>query len=167
MEIVFSDVGCRISERIKGLGLKQVDICNITGLSTTALSQYCTGKRVPDTVSLYKIATALGMSMERILTGEDLTIEEINDDTPNLEVIKREQGLSCDGSPLDTEEADLVAMYRLLPSHAQEDMFDQLHCLYRKYAERKRESIYWTYKADKLKQKDTAASDGGSQDGIA
>ena len=167
MEIVFSDVGCRISKRIKELGLKQLDICNKTGLSTTALSQYCTGKRVPDTVSLYKIATALGMSMEWILTGEDLTIEDTDANSPDLEDIKRKQGLSCDGSPLDTEEADLVAMYRLLPSHAREDMFDQLHCLYRKYAERKRESIYWTYAADKEEQKNTTASDGGSQGGIA
>lgn len=60
MEIVFSDVGNRISRRIKELDMRQLDICNKTGLSTTALSQYCTGKRVPDTVSLYKIATALG-----------------------------------------------------------------------------------------------------------
>ena len=39
-------------------------------------------------------------------------------------------------------------MYRLLPSHVREDMFDQVFCLYRKYVERKRESIYWTYAED-------------------
>lgn len=47
-------------------------------------------------------------------------------------------------------------------------MFDQLHCLYRKYVERKKESIYWTYKEDKLKQKATStALDGDGQGGIA
>ena len=40
-------------------------------------------------------------------------------------------------------------MYRLLPIYAQEDIFDQIHCLYQKYAERKRASIYWTYAADR------------------
>ena len=79
MEIVFSDVGNRIARRIKELDMRQLDVCNKTGLSTTALSQYCTGKRVPDTVSLYKIATALGVSMEWVLTGEDVTNENSQD----------------------------------------------------------------------------------------
>ncbi len=145
MEIVFSDVGLRISNRIKGLGLKQLDICSRTGLSTTALSQYCTGKRVPDTVSLYKIATALGVTMEWVLTGEDLTIEDSSAAPPDLEDVKREQGLACDGSPLDDVEADLVAMFRLLPEEEREDVFDIVHLKYKRRVEKKRESIYWTY----------------------
>ncbi len=145
MEIVFSDVGCRIAGRIKELGLKQLDVCNKTGLSTTALSQYCTGKRVPDTVSLYKIATALGVSMEWVLTGEDLTVEDSGAALPDLEDVKKEQGLLCDGSPLSSLETDLVAMFRLLPEEEREDVFDIVHLKYKRRVERKRESIYWTY----------------------
>jgi len=145
MEIVFSDVGCRIAGRIKDLGLKQLDICNKTGLSTTALSQYCTGKRVPDTVSLYKIATALGVSMEWVLTGEDLTVEDVRDAALDLAQIKKEQGLTCDGSPLDNIEADLVAMFRLLPPSHREEVFDLVYFKYKRHIEGEKESIYWTY----------------------
>ena len=148
MEIVFSDVGNRISRRIKELDMRQLDICNKTGLSTTALSQYCTGKRVPDTVSLYKIATALGVSMEWVLTGEDATNENSAPAPLDLEAVKREQGLVCDGSPLSSLETDLVAMFRLLPEEEREDVFDIVHLKYKRRVERKRESIYWTYTED-------------------
>ena len=86
--------------------------------------------------------------MEWILTGEDATGEDSGSALLDLTAIKEEQGLICDGSPLSDEETDLVAMYRLLPSHVREDMFEQVFCLYRKYVERKRESIYWTYGED-------------------
>lgn len=167
MEIAFSDVGCRISKRIKGLGLKQLDICDKTGLSTTAMSQYCTGKRVPDTVSLYKIAIALGVSMEWILTGEDLTIEDSRDGSPNLEEIKREQGLVCDGSPLDDMEADLIAMFRLLPEEEREDIFDIVHLKYKRRVERKRESIYWTYFDESGDEQSGPAEGREARDGTA
>ena len=145
MEIVFSDVGIRIARRIKELDMRQLDVCNKTGLSTTALSQYCTGKRVPDTVSLYKIATALGVSMEWVLTGEDVTNENSQPAPPDLEAVKREQGLLCDGSPLSSLETDLVAMFRLLPEEEREDVFDIVHLKYKRRLGKKAGSIYWTY----------------------
>ena len=113
--------------------------------STTALSQYCTGKRVPDTVSLYKIATALGVSMEWVLTGEDVTNENSQPAPPDLEAVKREQGLLCDGSPLSSLETDLVAMFRLLPEEEREDVFDIVHLKYKRRLGKKAGSIYWTY----------------------
>ena len=148
MDVKFTDVGHRILAQIKACGLSQVDIHNKSGLSTTAISNYCTEKRLPDTTALYKIASILGVSMEWILTGEDATGEDSGSALLDLTAIKEEQGLICDGSPLSDEETDLVAMYRLLPSHVREDMFEQVFCLYRKYVERKRESIYWTYGED-------------------
>lgn len=137
----FSNVGDRLNARFSELGLKQLEVCQITGLSTTAMSQYCTGKRIPDTASLYKLASSLKVSMEWILTGEDLTKE----DSTDLRTLKEQQGLLCDGSPLSEDEADLVAMYRLLPSHEREDLFDLVYFKYRKHVEKKAESIYWTY----------------------
>lgn len=164
MEITFSDVGGRITKRIRGLGLKQLDICNRTGLSTTALSQYCTGKRVPDTVSLYKLSTTLGVSMEWILTGEDLTPENV---VPlDLEAVKQEQGLICDGSPLSSLETDLVAMFRLLPSLEREDVFDIVHLKYKRHVEKKRGSIYSTY-FDESSEKSGPAEDHEAHDETA
>lgn len=167
MEIVFSDVGCRISRQIKTLGLKQLDVCNKTGLSTTALSQYCTGKRVPDTVSLYKIAMALGVSMEWVLTGEDLTNEDVKGDPSKLAQVAKEQGLLCDGSPLDNIEADLIAMFRLLPEEEREDIFDIVHLKYKRRVERKKESIYWTYFDESGDNQSGPAEDREARDGTA
>lgn len=145
MEVVFTDVGSRISAKIKALGLSQVDICNKSGLSTTAVSNYCTGKRLPDTTALYKIASILGVSMEWVLTGADITIEDLQSASPDLTAIKEDQGLLCDGSPLDNVEADLIAMFRLLPEEEREDIFDVVYLKYKRRVERKKESIYWTY----------------------
>lgn len=167
MEIVFSDVGCRISKRIKELSLKQLDVCNKTGLSTTALSQYCTEKRVPDTVSLYKLAMALDVSMEWILTGEDLTDEDSSAAPPDLEEVKREQGLACDGLPLDEAEVDLVTMFRLLPPSHQEEVFDLVYFKYKRHVEQKKESIFSTYTRGGGTQKSDPVEGREAQGGIA
>ena len=93
--------------------------------------------------------------MEWILTGEDLTNEESALPSP-----------TCDDTPLESEEADLVAMFRLLPSYEREDLFDLVYFKYKKHVEKKMESIYWTYKEDRLKRK-SAAADDGNPSGIA
>ena len=159
MDTEYSHVDFRILSRLKDLGMSQVQLSKETGLSTTAMSSYCTGKRVPETSALYRLAKALQTSMEWILTGEDSTIEDFSAPIP-----------ICDDAPLESEEADLIAMYRLLPDHKKEDAFDVIYTFYQKHVERKKESIYWTYKADKLKQKSTAAGpdlSGSGQSGIA
>ena len=155
MDDIFTKVETRIVTRIKELGLKQLDICQETGLSTTAMSAYCTGKRIPETSALHRISKALKISMEWILTGEDVTNEESENNLDRAEVHKEKQNLICDGSPLKDEEADLVAMYRLLPSHEREDLFDLAYFKYKKHVEKKKESIYSLY------TKGTSATPGG------
>ena len=103
MECDFSGIGRRINERLKEMGLKQTDLCRVTGLSTTAISQYCTEKRIPDTTSLFKSSNVLNTSMEWMLIGDHST----NEDSTN-------EDSECDGIPLSTDENDLIAMYRLL-----------------------------------------------------
>lgn len=147
--------------------ISQAKLAESIGVSPGNVSTWESGESKPGYTALCALAQFFEVSADYLLELPPQKMGKSGDDLHTLDSIKKEQGLMCDGSPLEDEEADLVAMYRLLPSHAQEDMFDQLHCLYRKYAERKRESIYWTYKSDKLKQEGTAASDGGSQDGIA
>lgn len=73
----------------------------------------------------------------------------------------------CDGSPLTEDEADLVAMYRLLPDEQQEDTFDLVHMKYLKYVERKRESIFWTYREDRAAQKSGPADGPDVHSGTA
>lgn len=139
MDSQYPHIGERILSRIKALHLTQVELCTLTGLSTTAMSAYCKEKRTPETTALYRISKALGVSMEWILTGENQT----NEDSTNEDVLVTIP--PCDGSPLSEDEADIVAMYRLLPSLQQEELFDLTYFKYKRHVEQKKESIYWTY----------------------
>lgn len=150
MEEQFAYIGVRIISQLKKLGLKQADLCRETGLSTTAISQYCTGKRIPDTASLYKIAAALKTSMEWLLTGNSLTNEDLTSEE-----------LSCDGTPLDEIETDLIAMYRLLPEQHKEEVFELVHFKYKRIVEDKKGSIYSTYTEENEQQK--SSPEGGSK----
>ena len=76
-----------------------------------------------------------------------------------------EQGLACDGSPLSGEETDLIAMYRLLPCYVREDIFELIFFHYKKHVEKKKESIYWTYAADREEKSDPGEDESTS--GIA
>lgn len=88
-ECKYTHVGDRINLRIKELGLKQADLCRETGLSTTAMSQYCTGKRIPDTASLHKIAIVLDTSMEWLLEGDLLTDVNLTNENSSAELVHR------------------------------------------------------------------------------
>lgn len=91
------------------------------------------------------------------------SIKKSND----LAAYKREQGLTCDGSPLSEEEADLIAMFRLLPSHEREDVFDLVYFKYKKYVEKKMESIYWTYAEESGDEKSGPSQGLDARDGTA
>ena len=138
----------RIETAIKAKGVTFNRVEHDCGLGNGTIKRWA--EQSPRLDKLVAVANYLDVSLDYLVYG---TLH--SDSTPNrekhleLDGYKREQGLICDGSPLDEEEADLVAMYRLLPVQVREDFFDQLHCLYQKYAERKKDSIYWTYAADR------------------
>lgn len=125
--------------------LSQGQLAKAVGVSPGNVSDWEGGKTKPGYAALSALARYFEVSADYLLELDTPPVKMED----RLSAYKTEQGLLCDGSPLDEEEADLVAMYRLLPVQAREDFFDQLHCLYQKYAERKRASIYWTYAADR------------------
>ena len=147
--------------------ISQAKLAEAIGVSPGNVSTWESGESKPGYTALCALAHYFDVSADYLLELAPQKMGKPEDSTRTLDGIKKEQGLVCNDSPLEDEDADLIAMYRLLPSHVREDMFDQLHCLYRKYAERKRESVYWTYAADKEERKSTAALDGGDQGGIA
>lgn len=147
MDIQYSYVGDRIISRLKELGMSQVVLGRETGLSTTAISAYCTGKRVPETTALYKLAKALKTSMEWVLTGTNAT----NEDSTSEDI--RPHMPSCDGSPLNEMETDLVAMFRLLSEGQQDEVFDLLYFKYKRHVEEKKGSISSTYRSTKEQKK--------------
>ena len=146
--------------------LSQKKLAEIVGVSPGNVSDWESGKAKPGYVALAALSRCFEVSADYLLELEPEK-SGARGEVHRLEEIKREQGLLCDGSPLNDEETDLVAMYRLLPVHVREDMFDQVFCLYRKYVERKRESIYWTYAEDRSAEKSGPAEGRETRDGTA
>ena len=155
------------SEILKDLrsksGISQGQLAKSVGVSPGNVSDWEVGKTKPGYVALAALARFFGVSADYLLELDTAPVKTGAD----LERVKLEQGLSCDGSPLEAEEADLIAMFRLLPSYEREDLFDLVYFKYKKHVEKKMESIYWTYAAEREKAKPTSASGEGSQSVIA
>lgn len=84
----FNGIGGRISKKLEEMGLKQVDVCNIINISKNAMSNYVSGKRIPDTMVIYKLSKFFSVSIEWLLTGEenenDLSVNYTNDNSSNM-----------------------------------------------------------------------------------
>ena len=61
----------RTKSLIKARNTKQQAIAEQTGISILTLRGWITHDRLPDVVSAYKIAQALGVTMEYLVTGHD------------------------------------------------------------------------------------------------
>ena len=155
------------SEILKDLrsksGISQGQLAKSVGVSPGNVSDWEVGKTKPGYVALAALARFFGVSADYLLELDEAPVKTGVD----LERIKMEQGLSCDGSPLETEEADLIAMFRLLPSYEREDLFDLVYFKYKKHVEKKMESIYWTYADERGKARPTSAPGDDSQSVIA
>ena len=146
--------------------LTQGQLAKAAGVSPGNVGDWESGKSKPGYNALASLARIFDVSADYLLelTPEKKSTE--SDIFQTLDEVKREQGLSCDGSPLDAEETDLIAMYRLLPSHVREDLFEFIFFQYKKHVEKKKESIYWTYFDESDAQSDPA-EDRESHDGTA
>ena len=155
------------SEILKDLrsksGISQGQLAKSVGVSPGNVSDWEVGKTKPGYVALAALARFFGVSADYLLELDEAPVKTGVD----LERVKLEQGLSCDGSPLKAEEADLIAMFRLLPSYEREDLFDLIYFKYKKHVEKKMESIYWTYAAERENAKPTSAPGDDSQSVIA
>lgn len=155
------------SEILKDLrsksGISQGQLAKSVGVSPGNVSDWEVGKTKPGYVALAALARFFGVSADYLLELDEAPVKTGVD----LERVKLEQGLSCDGSPLETEEADLIAMFRLLPSYEREDLFDLVYFKYKKHVEKKMESIYWTYADERGKARPTSAPGDDSQSVIA
>lgn len=69
------NVSINLKYLMKMKNLKQIDLSNLTGLSKNAISNYLSGNRVPDTHSLYKISSALNVSIDSLLSEKKPTNE--------------------------------------------------------------------------------------------
>lgn len=138
-----SDLVTRIETRIKEKGLNFKRVERECGLGNGTIKRW--GVQSPRLDKLVLVSKYLQMSLDYLAFGSSETETPDDYTASSLEAIKEQQGLTCDGSPLSEDEVDLVAMYRLLPSLQQEELFDLTYFKYKRHVEQKKESIYWTY----------------------
>lgn len=63
----------------KGIGQKQ--LAEQVGMTEASISEYCTGKKDPKLTTIVRMAAALGVDCNRLLTGVDAEYKEISETT--------------------------------------------------------------------------------------
>ncbi len=145
--------------------ISQGKLAKSIGVSGGNVSSWESGESKPGYTALCSLAHFFGVSADYLLVLSPKKEGREADELPRLNEFKEEQGLVCDGSPLTSVETDLVAMFRLLPSLEQEDIFDLIHLKYKKRVERKKSSIYWTYFVESSNEKSGPAEGRETRDG--
>lgn len=143
--------------------LSQAQLAKAVGVSPGNVGDWETGKSKPGYNALAALTRIFEVSADFLLELDDVPAKKSFD----LLDYKKKHGLICDGSPLSDEEADLIAMLRLLPSHEQEDLFELTYFKYQKHVEKKAKSIYWTYTDESSRPKSAPIQSSKSLDGTA
>lgn len=127
------------SEVLKGLrgkrGVSQGQLAKEVGVSPGNVGDWEGGKSKPG----YSAITALARFFE--VSADEL----LELDSPVNASKASGVGLICDGVPLSQMEADMIAMFRLLPEAARKEIFDLVHFKYSRLEDGEKESIYSTY----------------------
>ena len=158
-------IGERIHARRKELNLTMQAIFERENIKTGNLSELEHDKYLPSVQTLIALGRVLQCSIDWLLTGAEY--KNCFPDFLDIDSLKSEQGLTCDHNPLKDDEADLIAMFRLLPSHEREDLFDLVYFKYQKHVEKKKESIYSLYTRSASGTTGGLADDDNTQGGIA
>ena len=133
----------RIEHVIKARGTNFKRVERECGLGNGTIKRW--GEQSPRLDKLALVSEHLQVSLDYLVFGRSCSETSTDGDALDLEAAKQEQGLVCDGSPLNNVEADLIAMFRLLPEEEREDVFDIVHLKYKRQLGKKAGSIYWTY----------------------
>ncbi len=155
----------RIEHVIKARGTNFKRVERECGLGNGTIKRWA--EQSPRLDKLALVSEHLQVSLDYLVFGRSCSETSTDGDTLDLEAAKREQGLVCDGSPLDNIEADLVAMFRLLPEEEREDVFDIVHLKYKRRLGKKAGSIYWTYFDGSADEESGPAEGREARDGTA
>ena len=134
-------------------GLTQGQLAKMIGVSPGNVGDWETGKSKPGYNALSALTRIFEVSADRLL--EIQSPENASGDRP-----------LCDGVPLSQIEADMVAMFRLLPEDARKQVFDFVYFNYKQLVEDKKDSIYSTY-FDESKEQSGPAEGREAQGGTA
>jgi len=67
----FADFGLRLRRLIAEKALNEAEVARRTGITPQAINIYVRENRLPKAEQLYALSLALGVSMERLLTGQE------------------------------------------------------------------------------------------------
>ena len=140
----------RVHELIKEQGLNVKQLERECGLANATIRRWET--HTPNIESVRKVAHRLNVTIDYLVNGS----------SPNTPAAP-----SCDGVPLSSMEADLVAMFRLLPEEAKKEIFDLTHFKYTRLGDGEKESIFWTYFDGSEDEKSGPAGSREARDGTA
>ena len=155
----------RIEHVIKARGTTFKRVERECGLGNGTIKRW--GEQSPRLDKLALVSEHLQVSLDYLVFGRSCSETSTDGDNLDLEAAKREQGLVCDGSPLNNAEADLIAMFRLLSEEEREDVFDIVHLKYKRRLGKKAESIYWTYFDESGDEESGPAEGREARDGTA
>lgn len=117
---------------------------------------------------LVAVAQYLNISLDYIVFGTLQSEKNISSEQDiDFEMFKDKWGSAHECQTLEEDEAILLSMFRLLPSHEKEDLFDLVYFKYKKHVERKMESIYSACIKGSSRQVAGPAENDDSQGGIA
>ena len=107
----------RIAKALSIRGMKQADLCNITGIPKSAISQYIKGSFEPKQDRIYLLSQALDVS-EAWLMGYDVPMER--------------EPLSTDSKDLTEGERLLLDLFSQVPEESQEMVLDMIRIALKK-----------------------------------
>lgn len=130
----------RVQELIKQQGITVKQLERECELANATIRRWET--QTPNIESVRKVAQRLNTTIDYLVTGSSPTTND-----PRFTVY-------CDGVPLTESEADLVAMFRLLPEEHRKESFEFIHFKYSHFVVGgEKASIYSTYSDTKEQQK--------------
>lgn len=132
-------------------GVTQIELAKAIGVSNGNVGDWERGRSKPG----YEALIALARYFE-IDAGRLLELPPLPSNPP-----------TCDGVPLSQLETDLLAMFRLLPPDAREEIFDLVHFKYKRIVEEKKASIYSTYFDGSEDEESGPAGSREARDGTA
>lgn len=162
-------IGQRIRMRRKELNLTLKDISERENINAGGLSEMENDKYLPSAQTLIGLGRVLNCSIDWLLTGNEYKGQsgrKLDIQKSDIQKARTEQGLMCDGSPLTEMEADLVAMFRLMPDEVHKEVFDYTYFKYKCHVEKNGASIYSTY-SDARSNKKSGHTQDKAQDATA
>lgn len=86
-------IGKFIAERRKTRGLTQTQLAEAMGVTDRAVSKWETGRAMPDSSIMLDLCKALGITVNDLLTGEVVTMENYNKETESklIEMVKEKE----------------------------------------------------------------------------